>query len=602
MLGGYLGQVLLIGLSVLACAGILAAYLFVRGDADARRFSWVCLFGGAYAFPLIAIYLWPVIAVSHLIFVTGALLLMAITHFSIQFGGSARSRSYLGLLPIAAVAMLTPTGAFVTGVSIVDGMPEPVPGRWIAGLVIAVLASCAHAVRHLWRATRKTEGIRRTQAWLILAALITLMASVLFFNVILPAVGVTSLNRWTPGAVVLFLGCVSYALTTTRLFDVHGVLMRGSDRLLLPAFMVAGALMAAIASNEIAGSPAGGWIATGAACGALVAELSRRRTLSALYSALYPDSLTEDEALGHAVSRLSSADDAPSLVTISDDLFLTMFSARDARARTWQPADVTGVVDGVLVIAVPGAKTYLLDARRDGQPYTGRDLSLARRLAVPLRAAHERVSAREAELDARRRGERQLVADLAHGLLTPLAALRARLEQGEDASTRLHDVDVMIRRVRMLVLVSGQERPLRAIPLVPCVKATLDAYRREYPGLAIESRLDGATCALDEPAFVMALGELLDNARVHAGAHELFISGARVVEGYSLTLAYADPHADALALQDLVDHPWRRTGVRGGHGMGLGLALAATALRAHGASLRFVATDGLVRASFTLPS
>jgi signal transduction histidine kinase len=201
---------------------------------------------------------------------------------------------------------------------------------------------------------------------------------------------------------------------------------------------------------------------------------------------------------------------------------------------------------------------------------------------------------------------RQHVANLAHGLKTPLAALSLKLaEAGADADLR-DMVDQIDRRVRHHL---GRARAdatggarIRT-PIAPAVADLLAVLRRihaDRPMTVDIAILDDLAVAIDPQDLDEMIGNLLDNAWRHARTALLIT--ATPIDG-AVTLEIAD---DGEGLDDTARTqamlPGRRLDERGdGHGFGLSITRELAELNGGTLSLGRSATGGLV-ARLSLPA
>ncbi len=172
---------------------------------------------------------------------------------------------------------------------------------------------------------------------------------------------------------------------------------------------------------------------------------------------------------------------------------------------------------------------------------------------------------------------RQHVANLAHGLKTPLAALSLKLREAavaEDARDMVEQIDRRIRhhlrRARADAAGIGARVP---VSLAPAIEDLVSVLHQIHPDRAIKATIDvGAdiAVAIDPQDLDEMIGNLLDNAWRHARA---MIIVTAVIDASSVVLAIGDDGAglddDGVAQAML---PGRRLDERGdGHGFGLSI-------------------------------
>ena len=192
---------------------------------------------------------------------------------------------------------------------------------------------------------------------------------------------------------------------------------------------------------------------------------------------------------------------------------------------------------------------------------------------------------------------REAAADLAHGLKTPLAALRgdaARLRERGDTDTADQIdglVDAMLRSVeRELVRTRIRGRAAlsrtRATAVEPNVRRLIDTLRRTPDGGRVSFETDlapHATILLDADDLVEVLGNLLENAARHAAARVVVRSlpqGATIVTG-----VVVEDDGPGIPPESRASVLERGRRLDEGEGTGLGLAIVRDVLDAYGWTL-----------------
>jgi two-component system OmpR family sensor kinase len=199
--------------------------------------------------------------------------------------------------------------------------------------------------------------------------------------------------------------------------------------------------------------------------------------------------------------------------------------------------------------------------------------------------------------------QQHFVADAAHELRSPLAALRLQVEQlrrsvtdrerelavqrlgsGLDRATRLVE--------QLLVLARQQATPAKAAPAVPVDLKQLTqlvlhdaAYAAQSRQLQIDSTLDACSVSGQPEALRILISNLLDNAIKYTPPQGRI--GLRLQAqpgGVVLTLEDSGPGIAADDRLRVLDRFYRAPGANGS-GSGLGLAIVKTIVEAHGAAL-----------------
>ncbi|KQS51740.1 hypothetical protein ASG20_00745 [Sphingomonas sp. Leaf198] len=202
---------------------------------------------------------------------------------------------------------------------------------------------------------------------------------------------------------------------------------------------------------------------------------------------------------------------------------------------------------------------------------------------------------------------RQHVANLAHGLKTPLAALSLKLAEanaGDDLRDMVDQIDSRVRhhlgRARADAAGSGARARTAIAPAIGDLTDVLRRIHAERP-LSVEIAVPpDIAVAIDPQDLDEMVGNLLDNAWRHARAR---ISIIAVIEGPLVSLTIADD-GDGLdnAVIDEAMMPGRRLDERGdGHGFGLSITRELAELNGGGLTLGRSSELGGLSAMLTLP-
>ncbi len=208
-------------------------------------------------------------------------------------------------------------------------------------------------------------------------------------------------------------------------------------------------------------------------------------------------------------------------------------------------------------------------------------------------------------VEAAETNRRQMAADVAHELRTPLAALQAGLEELRDGLvpadgatlTRLHDQALRLGRVvGDLAELSAAEAARGGLPLtdltvldlseVAATECAALAGRLRAAGLELRTDL-GSPVAVraDRQRMHQVVGNLLENCLRYCDAGDVVtVSTARSDDGSLAWLAVADtgPGIAPADLPHVLTRFWRSRVARNrSAGSGLGLAIVAELVRAH---------------------
>ncbi|AOT03034.1 sensor histidine kinase [Arthrobacter sp. U41] len=205
---------------------------------------------------------------------------------------------------------------------------------------------------------------------------------------------------------------------------------------------------------------------------------------------------------------------------------------------------------------------------------------------------------------------RNLTADVAHELRTPLAALQAGLEELRDGLVEptpaglagLHDQSLRLGRVVAdLAELSAVETAALSLDLAPVDLAALaaDALSRSEPqlraaGLATELESVGPVWVrADADRLHQAVGNLMANAARYCRKGDTVTLRASSEGGDAvLTVADTGPGIPAEELPHIFDRLWRGKSAEHIAGSGIGLALVREIITSHGGRVHAVSAPG----------
>lgn len=220
-----------------------------------------------------------------------------------------------------------------------------------------------------------------------------------------------------------------------------------------------------------------------------------------------------------------------------------------------------------------------------------------------LRSLSESFNAMASSLERNDRERRDMLADVAHELRTPLSVIRGRLEgivdgiyseNGPQVSMALDQTYVLERLVedlRLLTLAESRQLPFDRHPvdLGQLVDRTLDVFsaeaREKNISLAFTERSGDLTANVDPQRFEQVLGNLVGNAiRYVPEGGRVWVTAHGVADGLSLTVNDNGPGLPPEDLPFIFDRFWRKdkSRARASGGTGLGLAIARQLVEAQG--------------------
>ncbi|GGB99298.1 sensor histidine kinase [Cellulomonas carbonis] len=219
-------------------------------------------------------------------------------------------------------------------------------------------------------------------------------------------------------------------------------------------------------------------------------------------------------------------------------------------------------------------------------------------------------------LDAAAARQQRFVADAAHELRSPLAAVRATVdvarahpdaypvaELAADLEPEVLRVQSLVEDLLLLARVGARPTPADAADLADVVRGAVSASRFAVPG-AVVPRLevrdaDAGTVRGDVDALTRVVRNLLDNAARHAAGRVVVTAGAHevVVEDDGAGVPEADRERVLERFVRLDEAREREAG-----GSGLGLAIAREVAREHGGDVLLGSSSlGGLEARLALP-
>jgi two-component system OmpR family sensor kinase/two-component system sensor histidine kinase BaeS len=226
---------------------------------------------------------------------------------------------------------------------------------------------------------------------------------------------------------------------------------------------------------------------------------------------------------------------------------------------------------------------------------------------VPVHARHDDISALSDhfnhmadELERSDRQRRNLLADIAHELRTPITILRGRLEGILDgvyppdeahiapALEETYLLERLVEDLRLLALAEANQlrfelKPLRLTELAKTTLGLFSAQAGERNiNLRLEADADLPEVMVDPQRFQQVIGNLIDNAlRYTSEGSSIDVAIHNRGTGVELSVADDGPGVPEAELPYVFDRLWRgeksRARSTGGVGLGLSIALPATA-------------------------
>lgn len=604
------------GLLALVAGGFL---LWKRPSASAVWFALFSASSGLYLMSLGALFYTQDMWWSPSVIITGALMLATAFLFALSYNRALRVSDTLLLIPLGVVIALAPTHAFVRDAIVVQGRLTPVHGVLALPLLIFVLLYVL-GTWFLLRDTRnRSTGLVRAQAHLVFIACTALLVSVLVCNVGLPVFGFPQANFGSALGLLLFLGVTMHALTTRQLFDIRLGALRLFTYGIVPFSVLVGiaVCLSFVHTTEVS------WlwvvvIVLGAIGGSILGQWLLRAAMPYVRRRLYEDTVDPLVAV-EIVEELFASPVLPEmLLPTLRPLLVTLFHPQVIRFNADSPISGVEVTPEVLTLHIPGWGSVVLEHRRSGDVYGALEKMVADALLPVVTRAAQQAQEHMTQQESQRQQVRRVVADLAHGLQTPLMVLRASLEEaGISQSGHVNEaLEDMSSRIRGLVAYTKTALSPVSTP-EPVRFDLLLAQMIEYVAVVAADR--GVQLAYGDFAPTTVIGvrqhletlitNVLSNALGYApkgtGVHTVFISLVREFHTLVCTIADTGPGMSPSDLQRAFEPLYRGAHAVPGTGMGLGLAICQQIVNSHGGSLTLAARLGgglVVRISLPLSS
>jgi signal transduction histidine kinase len=292
---------------------------------------------------------------------------------------------------------------------------------------------------------------------------------------------------------------------------------------------------------------------------------------------------------------------------------LTSIGAFTVVSRLWG-GPAAGSWNPIAVLLLLALLTFVLVVRRVGSPI-GDLVGAAHRVAdgdfgtrvpeygpPPVRAVAAAFNEMTGRLERQERQRRELMADIAHELRTPLSIVQGKLEglidgvyprEAAQLEPLLEETRVLARLVEDLRTLANAESGALTLDREPTDVGMLirdaaaaieqEAHIRNVR-VRIDDRTDGRLVEVDPVRLRQVILNLLSNAIRHAGNGALAtVTAAFSDRTLSVSVADNGPGIPADELPTIFDRFHKG---RSSTGSGLGLTIARTLVRAHGGEIR----------------
>ncbi len=222
-----------------------------------------------------------------------------------------------------------------------------------------------------------------------------------------------------------------------------------------------------------------------------------------------------------------------------------------------------------------------------------------------LRTLTEAFNGLVSGLERQETWRRNMVADIAHDLRTPLSVMRSELEGMQDGVVkidnagleRLHNEVMLLSRLvddlRTLSLAESGGLPLKvqSVEVQVFLQRLCDAFKTKAADVNVELKLEVTPTTLkatfDPDGMMRVLSNLLENALRYASPGVITVSAVRENSGVKFLVRDTGPGLPKEALQQVFERFYRADSSRTNRreGSGLGLAIAKAIVQAHGGKI-----------------
>ena len=236
---------ILLGLSFFISA-IVAALLFIKSQEASGRFLALTVFGVmTWVFPhILVINSYFDLAAIKIMYIAGIFILGNFFFFALSYQGAGLKKYeilaginlFFGFL---LLVILIFTNAMISGVKFIDGtrLYRIITGPWYYAYIIYAVAATAAGVQLLVsRIKTIKDGAARTNLYFIGVGTSIAMIFGVFFNVIMPLLGIYNYVYWGPITVTVFVVFVSYFILQRHIFEISVV---AAEVLVVPIILVA---------------------------------------------------------------------------------------------------------------------------------------------------------------------------------------------------------------------------------------------------------------------------------------------------------------------------------------------------------------------------
>ena len=223
-----------------------------------------------------------------------------------------------------------------------------------------------------------------------------------------------------------------------------------------------------------------------------------------------------------------------------------------------------------------------------------------------LRTLTEAFNGLVSGLERQETWRRNMVADIAHDLRTPLSVMRSEIEGMQDGVVkldnagleRLHGEVMMLSRLvddlRTLSLAESGGLPLKVqnVEVVPFLQRLCDSFKARASEVGVELKLEATpfNARFDPDNMMRVLSNLLENAMRYASPGVVTVLARQENAGITFKVRDHGPGLPKEALTQVFERFYRADASRSSRreGSGLGLAIAKAIVHAHGGTINAV--------------
>lgn len=410
------------------------------------------------------------------VFYGGALMFWGLTYFARVFphGKKPSRRFYWLAMPAVSIVPLAAFDLFVTDmIAHADGTLEPVIGPAMPIFTGIIIGYFAVSLRFFIRNARQANDSRaRTQFGYLLVGIVVLVVSTILFDAVLPALGINTLNTFGPLASVVFVSLTAYAIVRHQLMDIRVVIQRGviysTLLVLIIGFYLGTVLAIGYFFHQITNSTV--LLAAGLTMivGISTVPTIERRFRKATDRIFFKDRYDYSAALRELSEVLHRGIELDQIVQqLADKLERIL---RSSGVRIQLDTTLTDTISDGRTITAPiildgqTIGTITAEPKRSGDSYTPEDAALLSTVSLQAAVALERaklyeqvkVHSRELEQKVRERtarihelhdSQKQIVADIAHGLQTPLTIVKSQIDYLRQQLSDHEQLDALERSI-----------------------------------------------------------------------------------------------------------------------------------------------------------